>query len=44
MWLYDCVAYGSTWNLYAVTGSSIYYDSLTEFATTQGGGVIAPIA
>lgn len=39
MYLDNCKAYGSDWNLYAVTGTTIYKkDSL--YMNTQGGGII----
>ncbi|QFG08147.1 esterase [Gordonia phage GretelLyn] len=38
MGVFGCVAWGTTWHLYAVTGATIYYDSLTKFSTVQGGG------
>ncbi|WNO26228.1 esterase [Gordonia phage Fulcrum] len=41
MGLYGCIAWGTTWHIYAVTGATIYYDALTQFTTTQGGGTMA---
>ncbi|QNL30477.1 glycoside hydrolase [Gordonia phage SpeedDemon] len=40
--VYGCITWGTTYNLYAVTGATVYYDGLTEWSTRQGAGTIAP--
>lgn len=39
MWLFDCVAFGTTYDIYAVTGTTMHLDDC-EYVTTQGGGTL----